>query len=164
MAGEADRMPEFPPDNELPASLELGPLVWRSLNVGVTVAGFQVYSTGVFFTLIARSKGPNLQKEDPLWGQPNVLRASWDAEPPAGSLRLGVRDTRIFPRGHGRSGHRLDLEAWTPFPLDGDVFFHLEWPAEGIGSSEFRVPRSAAARAVVLWPVLSRDVVRSLAD
>lgn len=153
MAGTADRIPEFPPDNELPASLELGPLVWRSPDVGVTVAGFQVYSTGVCFTLIARSKGPNLQKEDPLWGQPNVLRgASWDdAEPPAGSLRLGVRDTRICPRGLSRSDHSLDLDAWTPFPLDGDVFFHLEWPAEGIGSSEFGVPRSAAAGVVVLW-------------
>src|SRR5215469_15272556 len=158
MAGKADPIPEFPPDDELPVSLELGPLAWRSPAVGVTVAGFQVYSTGVFFTLIARSKGPNLQKEDPLWGQPNVLQASCDAEPPAGSLRLGVRDTRIFPRGHGRSAHRLDLEAWTPCPPDGDLVFHLERPAEGIGSSEFSVPRSAAARAVVLWPVLSPDV------
>lgn len=164
MAGTADRIPESAPDNELPASLELGPLVWRGPDVGVTVAGFQAYSTGVVFTLIARSKGPNLQKEDPLWGQPNVLRASWEAEPPVGSLRLGVRDTRIFRRGHGRTSACLDLDVWTPFPPDGDLVFHLEWPAEGIGSSEFRVPRSAVARAVVLWPVLPPDVIRSMAD
>jgi hypothetical protein len=157
-------MSEFPPDNELPASLDLGPLVWRSPAVGVTVAGFRAYSVGVFFTLIARSKGPNLQGQDPLGGQPHVRHASWDAEPPAGSLRLGARDTRIFPRGFSRSAHTLDLDAWAPFPPDGDLVCYLEWPAEGIASSEFHVPRSAAARVVVLWPVLSRDAVRSLAD
>src|SRR5215469_7428977 len=56
MPNRADRLPEFPPGNELPASLELGPMVWRSADVGVTVTGFLVYSTGVTFSLVALSK------------------------------------------------------------------------------------------------------------
>jgi hypothetical protein len=66
MADRADRVPEFPPDNELPASLDSGPFIWRGAGVGLTATGFQIYSTGVFFTLIALSKEASLQKEDPL--------------------------------------------------------------------------------------------------
>ena len=52
----------------------------------------------------------------------------------------------------GGGENRLQIDAWTPFPPDRDLVFHLEWPAQGIEYSEFRVPRSAAVRAVVLWP------------
>jgi hypothetical protein len=47
--------------------------------------------------------------------------------------------------------NRLKTEAWAPFPADGDLVY-VEWPAKGIEHAEFRVPRSAAAQAVVLWP------------
>jgi hypothetical protein len=145
--------PEFPPDNELPTSLDGGSFTWRGADVGITATGFQVYSTGVFFTLIALSRGTSLQKEDPLdsWAGEREAYGEPD-ERPAGSLRLGARDARMISHNAGLVQHRLHVDSWTPFPPDGDLVFYLEWLAEGIGYSEFCVPRSAAAKAVVLWP------------
>ena len=60
---KADRLPEFPPDNELPTSLDVGPFIWRSTDVGITATGFLVYSTGVAFTLVALSKGVSLREK-----------------------------------------------------------------------------------------------------
>ena len=51
-----------------------------------------------------------------------------------------------------RGENHLQIEAWAPFPPDGDLAFYVEWPAEGIAYAEFRVPLSAAAKAVALWP------------
>jgi hypothetical protein len=150
----SDRVyPEFPPDNELPASLDGGSFTWRGADVGVTATGFQVYSTGVFFTLIALSKGTSLQKEDPLdsWAGEREAYGEPDERPP-GSLKLGARDARTISQSGGSGQYRLYVDSWTPFPPDGDLVFYLEWPAEGIEYSEFRVPRSAAAQAVALWP------------
>lgn len=154
MADRADRLPEFPPDNELPATLDGGPFTWRGDDVGVTATAFQVYSTGVLFTLIALSKGPSLHKQDPLDLKVRQREPYEEAdERPPGSLRLGARDTRIDSHAAGFRQHRLQIDCWTPFPRDGDLVFYLEWPAEGIDYSEFRIPRSAATRAVTLWPL-----------
>jgi hypothetical protein len=142
-------LPEFPPDNELPASLDLGPFIWRSADVGITVTGFLAYSTGVMLTLVALSKGASLQEEDP------VKESSLEPFPrdrPAGSLRFGAQGVPVTIHDGGARENRLDIKAWTPFPPDGDLVFYLEWPAEGIEYSEFRVPRGAAAKAVTLWP------------
>jgi hypothetical protein len=145
----ADRLPEFPPDNELPASLDVGPFIWRSADVGITATGFLVYSTAVAFTLVALSKGVSLQDEDPIAGSP----IDWDSgDRSAGSLRFGAHGVPVTFHGASRGENSLKIDAWTPFPPDGDLVFYLEWPAEGIEYSEFRVPRSAAAKAVVLWP------------
>jgi len=153
MADRANGLPEFPPDNELPASLDGGPFTWRGADVGVTATAFRVYSTGVFFTLIALSRGTSLQKEDPLDSWAGERGAYGEAdERPAGSLRLGARDAHMISHSAAHTEHRLHIDCWTPFPSDGDLVFYLEWPAEGIDYSEFRVPRSAAARAIILWP------------
>jgi hypothetical protein len=153
MADRTDRVPEFPPDNELPASLDGGPFIWRGADVGVTATGFRIYSTGVFFTLIALSKGTSLQKEDPLdsWAGEGEAHGEPD-ERSAGSLRLGARGARMASHGASRMQQRLHVDSWTSFPPDGDLVFYLEWPAEGIEYSEFRVPRSAATKVVALWP------------
>lgn len=143
------RLPEFPPDNELPASLDAGPFTWRSADAGITAAGFLVYSTGVAFTLVALSKGASLQDEDP------VAESSLEPFPrerAAGSLRFGAQGVPVTVHSGSHGENRLDIDAWAPFPPDGDLVFYLEWPAEGIGYSEFRVPRSAAANTVVVWP------------
>jgi hypothetical protein len=153
MTDEADRLPEFPPDNELPASLELGPFVWRGADVGLTVTAFRVYSTGVAFILVTLSKGISLQGEDPLGSWAGERGPSWSRrERPAGSLRLTADGVPIISHGASNSACRLLVDAWAPFPPDGDLVFHLEWLAEGIDPSEFRVPRSAVAKALVLWP------------
>lgn len=147
--GRKARLPEFPPDNELPASLDAGPFIWRSADAGIAVTGFLVYSTGVAFTLVALSKGASLQDEDP------VAESSLEPFPrdrPAGALRFGAQGVPVTVHNGGGHENRLEIDAWAPFPPDGDLVFYLEWPAEGIGHSEFRVPRSAAANAVVLWP------------
>ncbi len=146
---KVDRLPEFPPDNELPASLDVGPFIWRSADVGITATGFLVYSTAVAFTLVALSKGVSLQDEDPIAESP----IDWDSSHRvAGSLRFGAHGVPVTFHGASRGENSLKIDAWTPFPPDGDLVFYLEWPAEGIEYSEFRVPRSAAAKAVVLWP------------
>jgi hypothetical protein len=152
MVHRADRLPEFPPGNELPASLDGDPFTWRGCDVGVTATAFQVYSTGVFFTLIALTKERSLQKEDPLdsWAGDREAYGPADERPP-GSLRLGARDTRMISHGSDHTGHRLRVDCWTPFPPDGDLVFYLEWSAEGLDYSEFRIPRRAAMRAVTLW-------------
>jgi hypothetical protein len=153
-ADRAHRLPDFPPDNELPAALDRGPFTWRGADVGVTATAFQVYSTGVCFTLIALSKGPSLHKEDPLDSRVRQSEPYCEAdERPAGALRLGARNARMISHGTGSRDRRIQVDCWTPFPPDGDLVFYLEWPAEGIAYSEFRVPRSTATRAVTLWPL-----------
>lgn len=147
----AGRLPEFPPDNELPATLDVGPFIWRSADAGITVTGFLIYSTGVVFRLMTLSKRADLRNEDPLRDSARepYQRSS---EQPAGTLRFGARGVPMTPQGTSSSQNRLEAEAWAPFPPDGDLVFHLEWPAEGIEYSEFSIPRSAATKAVALWP------------
>jgi len=147
--GKPDRLPEFPPDNELPASLDVGPFIWCSADVGITATGFVVYSTGVAFTLVALSKGVSLRYEDPIAESP---LGGISSDRVAGSLRFGAHGVPVTVHSGGGGENRLTIDAWTPFPADGDLVFYLEWPAQGIEYSEFRVPRSAAATAVVLWP------------
>ena len=111
MADRANGLPEFPPDNELPTSLDRGPFTWRGADVGVTATAFRVYSTGVFFTLIALSRGTSMQKEDPLdsWAGEREAYGETD-EQPAGSLRLGARDARMIAHGAARAEHRLHVD------------------------------------------------------
>jgi hypothetical protein len=54
------------PTNELPASSELGPLVWRNADVGVPVTASGSIAQGVTFSLLALSKGTSLQDKDPV--------------------------------------------------------------------------------------------------
>jgi len=145
----ADRLPEWPPDNELPTPVDLGPLVWRSGDVGVTVTGFMAYSTGVAFTVVALSKGVSLRIDDDF---EDAQPAPAGLDLGAGSLKFGARRVPVSLHSWSRGANRHQIEAWAPFPPDGDLVFYLEWPAEGIEYSEFRVPRDAAATAVVLWP------------
>jgi hypothetical protein len=153
--GKPDRLPEFPPDNELPVSLDVGPLIWRSADVGITATGFVVYSTGVAFTLVALSKGVSLQDEDPIAESP---LEPFPGDRVGGSLRFDAHGVPVTVHSGGGGVNRLTIDAWAPFPPDADLVFYLEWPAEGIEYSEFRVPRSAAAAAVVLWsPELLAD-------
>lgn len=149
-------IPIFPPDNELPVALDVGPFVWRSAGVGITATGFLVYSTGVLFKLIALSKGVTLSAEDPL-GQFAGDREHFGlmGEQPAGALQLGVRGVPVTSHSTNRNENRLNIEAWAPFLPEGDLVIYLEWPAVDIEYSEFRIPRSAAAKAIVLWPAES---------
>jgi hypothetical protein len=34
-------------------ALDVGPIIWRSADVGITATSFLIYSTGVAFTLVA---------------------------------------------------------------------------------------------------------------
>jgi hypothetical protein len=127
----------------------VGPFIWRGADVGITATGFLAYSTGVTFRLVALSKGVSLQDEDP------IAEDSLKPFPhprPAGSLRLGARGVPVTVHSGSTRKNRLEIDSWTPFPPDGDLVFYLKWPAEGIEYSEFRVPRSAATKAVALWP------------
>src|SRR5262245_52568155 len=117
----------FPPDNELPAPLDVGPLIWRSADVGISVTGFLVYTTGVAFTAVVLSKGPSLRS--------GGLAEEGPAEPVlvdlgAESLKFGARQVPLTFNSWGRNEHRLKIEAWAPFPADGDLDFYVEWPAE----------------------------------
>ena len=85
---KADRLPQFPSDNELPAQLDVGPFIWRSADVGVTAAGFMAYSTGVAFTLVALSKGHLLRGDDTL---DEDSLASFRLDLGAGSLKFGAQ-------------------------------------------------------------------------
>ena len=142
----ADRLPESPPDNELPGSLDLGPLLWRGADVGIAVAGFRVYSTGVAFTLVALSKGVSLRSGDD-WSEDR--HNPFSGIP--GSLTFSSRPVPVMYDGWRRSEHQLQADIWTPFPPAEDLIFSVEWPGEGIEHAEFRVPRSAAAKATPLW-------------
>jgi len=149
-----DRLPIFPPDNELPVALERKPLVWRSADVGITATGFLVYSTGVLFRLIALSKGVTLGFEDPLgqFAGEEGRHVARTGQQPAGPLQLGAHGVPVTSHDTSRSDSWLKIEAWAPFPPGGDLIFYLEWPAGNIEYCEFGVPRSAAANAIVLWP------------
>jgi hypothetical protein len=110
------------------------------------VAGFRVYSTGVAFTFVALSKGVSLR------GGGDGAEERHDPFPEgAGLLKFSAHPVPVMHDSWHRGEHRLQADIWTPFPPDGDLVFSVEWPDEGIEHSEFRVPRSAAAKAVALW-------------
>ena len=133
--------------------MDVGPFVWRSADVGITATSFLAYSTGVLSGLIALSKGAALSHEDPLRQfARDREHVGLSNEPPAGALRLGAHGVSVVSHRTSRNESRLSIEAWTPFLPDGDLVFYLEWPAGDIEYSEFRIPRSAAAKVIVLWP------------
>jgi hypothetical protein len=70
----------------------------------------------------------------------------------AGSLKFGAQRVPVTFHSWSSGENRLKIEAWAPFPPDGDLVFYVEWLAEGIEYCEFHVPRGAAAEAVALWP------------
>jgi hypothetical protein len=147
--GQAGRLPEWPPDNELPGGLGAGPFVWRGTDVGITATGFMIYSTGVVFTLVVLSKGVSLRDEDAI---DDPSSDPFPRHQGAGSLKFGAQGVPVNYTSASHGTSRLVIEAWTPFPPGADLVFYLEWPAEGIAYSEFRVPRAAAVAAVALWP------------
>jgi hypothetical protein len=98
------------------------------------VTGFLVYSSGVAFTAVVLSKRPSLRsdgfpEEDPV--EPVLVDLG------AGSLKFGAGHVPLTFHSWSRNKHRLKIEAWAPFPADGDLDFYVEWPAEGIEYSEF---------------------------
>jgi hypothetical protein len=108
-----------------------------------------VYSTGVAFTVVVLGQGASLRDQDSLEEAP-VEPSRVDLG--AGSLKFGARDVPLTFHSWGGGENRLKIEAWAPFLPDGDLVFYVDRRADGIEHSEFRVPRSAAAGAVVLWP------------
>jgi len=108
-----------------------------------------VHSTGVAFTVVALSKGVSLRDDHSIEEAPGEpLRVDLGA----GSLKFGAQSVPVTFHSWSSGENRLKIEAWAPFPPDGDLVFYVEWPAEGIEYCEFRAPRGAAAEAVVLWP------------
>jgi hypothetical protein len=104
----------------------------------------------VALTVVALSKGVSLRGEVPLEEAPVV---PFRADLGAGSLKFGAQGVPVAFHSWSGGENRLKIEAWAPFPPDGDLVFHVEWPAGGIEYSEFRVPWSDAAKAVALWPL-----------
>ena len=96
-----------------------------------------VYGTGVAFTVVVLSKGVSRRGEDH-FEEPRLGPSSLDLG--SGSLKFGAHGAPVNFKGWSRGENRLLIEAWSPFPPGGDVVCYVEWPAEGIEHSEFRVP------------------------
>lgn len=97
-----------------------------------------MYSTGVLFRLIALSNGVTLSDEDPL-GQFAGGREHFglSSEQPAGALRVGAHGVPVTSHSTSHSENCLTIEAWAPFPAEGDLVFYLEWPAGDFQYAEF---------------------------
>lgn len=49
-----------PPGNELPALLATEPLIWRSSRAALVVLALEVYSSGIEFTIVGRTRDEGL--------------------------------------------------------------------------------------------------------
>ena len=139
-----------PPPNELPALLDPGPVAWRSEAVALSVPYLLVYTAGVEFALLGRSRA---RRVDAGKLAQEVRRGFVGHETGGfsfhsrGAVTLGseVRDDGIFR-----------CLGWVPVPAAGDVVMSLEWPSQGIAKTEYRIEgegiRQAAQRVRTLWP------------
>jgi hypothetical protein len=150
------RRPSVPPDNELPAVLATGPLVWRSADTAIALLALEVYTSGVEFTLAGRAEGQAAIEQ---LSEPRFLDRAVSGQDEA-ELRFAVRcgDEIVRPACMGSNSHggrSFRCRAWVS--VIDDLTFSLEWPAVGISFAEHEVTgvRDAASRAVILWPAES---------
>lgn len=168
-----------PPRGVLPGYAPTRAVVFRT-DEAILIAGrFDVYRTGVEFTLELQ-----VRNEDEIYDVPwelqhrHGLRRSADGELPEEFLRLGVLyadgsswsnvDAFVMPgseppagplmmsRGGGGGGGSWTMNQWLwPLPPEGPLTFIAEWPKYGIVECSAAVDageiRAAAARVEDLW-------------
>jgi hypothetical protein len=141
------------PDNQLPALLDAGQLVWRGVDIAIIATAFLVYTTGIEFQIIGRSSRIQFNDQEIV----NEVRAGLErgAVASIGSLSFDTIGTSpvIFAMSHRE--HHFRASAWLPLPDDGDVELFLEWPTQGIAYEAFHIERedinAAVGKVVSLW-------------
>ena len=167
-----------PPANEAPALVAVGSVLARTEHSAVLLAGLQVYTTGIGFTvsLLCRPEalGPGLRDlGDVLWG-----RGSAGAQLLLGlELADGRRVTNLPGARHpgggndrerlvlshrGGSGGQLSADqSWwlSPLPPDGPLRLVVRCDQLGLAETVTELDgtaiRAAAAGVVTLWPWVS---------
>jgi hypothetical protein len=145
------RSPAEPPDNELPAVLAPGPVIWRSADAAIALLALEVYTSGVEFTLAGRARG---QEAVGQLREPRFLDCAVSGQDEAELrfvVRCGDEIVRLDCMGStSHDGRSFRCRAWVA--VIDDLTFWLEWPAAGISFAEHEVTgvRDAASRAVSL--------------
>ena len=155
------------PENEVPVALPLNRLLGRSDDVAIALVGLHVYSTGLAFTLVVRSRPSSVEVDR------RLQELFWDHSPLRGGLFLfgvefadGRRATNqrtssegvVFHPGGGSGGlSSIDQSWWlSPLPPEGPVRVVVRCDPLGIPETvtEFdgSAVRAAAADVVTLWP------------
>ena len=166
-----------PPDNEAPVAVAVNAVVGRSDGAAVILSGFQVYSSGVEFTLAVRLReepmgsmrrdihelvgfnGPGADASSHLLlgvefsdgrRAANIGIPSWHQGVPADQPMLAGG-------GGGGGGKTYDQTTWlTPVPPAGPMTFVCAWAAFDIEETHTPVDGTALAearsRVVELWP------------
>lgn len=170
------------PDNEAPAGLDFGAVLGRTDETAVSVSGFQVYSTGLAFTLSVR-----LRRELP-HDRAHRFYELISGHGPAGSetsvderLLLGVEyadgrtatnvtssiwtdhgetesvDALLTSKGGGGGGRVHEYDFWLfPLPPAGPLTFICRWASFGIAETHTELDGTpivaALARVQTLWP------------
>ena len=164
------------PDEVIPASVPGEWLLIRTEEVAVAIGSIRTYPNGFEFTAYVRMRGKD--NDEPSWHDPfdrYGRRAS-----PGDALRLGLLyadgrrgatigglpwphdhddPERLFLQhgGSGGTARRWDGRFWVhPLPPPGPVTFVAAWPECGAAETRTELDgaaiRTAAARAVILWP------------
>ncbi len=154
-------------------------VIFRTERAVLVAKQFEVYPSGVEFTIDLRLNGDDGQWFDTPWEpQRHGLRRKVESEIPEDLLRLGIefsdgqtwsnvasptggwRDPPDGPvlmgRGGGGGGDQWEMRYWLwPLPPDGDLVFHAAWPALDIDEVAVSISatalRETAANSEVLW-------------
>lgn len=139
-----------PPPNELPALLDPGRVAWRSEAVALSVPYLLVYTTGMEFALLGRSKARRIDAGK----LAQEVRRGFDGHETG--LGFSFRSRGIVPLGSEVNDDGMfRCLGWLPIPAAGDVVMSLEWQSQGIAKAEHRIEgeriRQAAQRVATLW-------------
>jgi hypothetical protein len=157
-----------PPANQIPAAVPVNVVLHRSDDLAIALLALQVYSTGLNFDLVVRTRTSAVRESltDLLFERPRRTTE--------GRFLLGVeladgrRLSNVEPHGPesgavleargGGGGERSARQSWwlAPLPPEGPVTFVLRCDALGVAETSTVVDgdviRRAVADVVTLWP------------
>jgi hypothetical protein len=164
------------PDEVIPGSLPGEVMLVRTGQVAITIGSVLAYPNGFGFTAHVRRRGGD--EDQP--GNPDPFNRHGQRGQQDNALRLGIlyADGRrgatigghwwphkqddperlvVQPGGGGGNDRRWDGDFWVhPLPPDGPVTFVASWPEYGVPETRAQLDgsaiRTAAERAVILWP------------
>lgn len=170
-----------PPENELPAPLDLRVELLRTDDVCVAVVGGSAYSTGVLLHVTVRVRPGSLsveQRRERAYGLPpfhhevlvgmtlpgGAVVSTLGAQPWARTGELGPDDPLLVLHGSSTTDTVAQTSVWlTPAPPAGRIGLVVAHPELGVGEVEAELDGAAIAaacgRAVELWPWESAQVV-----
>ena len=166
------------PEAVIPGSVQAELVLIRTGRVAVAIGSIRAYPNGFEFTAHVRVRLAD--ETEPGLLDPFVRRRRREGQVPDDALRLGVMyaDGRraattgghwrpdddadpgslvLRQAGGGGNARRWDGQFWVhPLPPEGPVTFVVSWLSHGVAEARAELDgsaiRSAAGRAVILWP------------